>query len=162
MLKLLGISLWLAVHPVHVTLMSVEYSAEKKIFDVYLRVYYDDFLVDYELLTGRSHEMDIVRNKTEATKGLTVYLKEKIQIVNGNKILDFKVNNIRLADNELSIFMQFRNQGKPGKILIRNSILADIYEDQSNLLIVRCGDFEEGVKLTPEKREHLFDIKYDI
>jgi len=34
--------------------------------------------------------------------------------------------------------------------------MTNLYNDQANMTIVRVSDFEEGVKLTPEKREQLF------
>jgi hypothetical protein len=44
-------------------------------------------------------------------------------------------------------------------IKVHNSILSDIYADQSNLVLIKYGSFEEGVKLTPEMREYIFSFK---
>jgi hypothetical protein len=37
-------------------------------------------------------------------------------------------------------------------------IMTSLYNDQSNMIIVRVNDFEEGVKLTSEKTEQSFKI----
>jgi hypothetical protein len=37
--------------------------------------------------------------------------------------------------------------------------LTGIYADQANMTIIRIGDFEEGVKLTPENNEQTFNLK---
>jgi len=161
MIKLLTIGILLAAHPVHVTLLSVEYSGSNS-FDVFLRVYYDDFLIDYESTTEQAPDFDFRKKTKQTVDNISRYLKEKIQIIAEDKLLDFRITGMKLSDNELSINMLYLNPGKPGRVLIRNTILSDIYSDQSNLLILRYNDFEEGVKLTPEKREHLFEIKSNM
>ena len=47
MLKLFILSLWVAAHPVHVSLMSVAYNDKKDLFEVFVKLYYDDFVTDY-------------------------------------------------------------------------------------------------------------------
>jgi len=162
MLKLFTLVFWLMVHPVHVTLLSIEYSEEKKLFEAFLRVYYDDFMLDYKLLTGKEQEFDISGNKEEAITCLNGYLKERVQLISGKTPLGFIITDINLSDNELNIYLQFKSDGISKVFTVKNSILADIYNDQSNLLIFRYKDFEEGVKLTPEKREHEFDVNKSL
>lgn len=159
MLKLLLIAFWLVVHPVHVTLLSIEYSEEKKTFNAFLRVYYDDFMLDYQLIKGNTSVFNINGDKKEAITRLEGYLKERIQLLAGKMPLDFTITDINLSDNELNIYLQYKSAGKAKVFTVKNAILADIYNDQSNLLIFRYGEFEEGVKLTPGKREHVFEIK---
>lgn len=159
MLKLFLIAFWLVVHPVHVTLLSIEYSEEKKAFEAFLRVYYDDFMLDYQLLKGNTSVFNINGDKKEAITRLEGYLKERIQLLAGKMPLDFTITDINLSDNELNIYLHYKSAGKAKVFTVKNAILADIYNDQSNLLIFRYGEFEEGVKLTPGKREHVFEIK---
>lgn len=159
MLKIFILSLMFAAHPVHVTLLSVEYSAESEAFNVYLKVYYDDFKTDYTLLTGVNPDFDISGNKEAAIKMITDYIKEKVQIFAGKIKLDGKIIDLSLADNELKMNLLYNYQKRSGVFIVRNSILTDIYKDQSNLLIFRYGSFEEGIKLTAEKREQIFNIK---
>jgi hypothetical protein len=37
--------------------------------------------------------------------------------------------------------------------------MTNIFDDQANMVILKVNDFEEGVKLTPEKTEMTFNIK---
>jgi hypothetical protein len=37
--------------------------------------------------------------------------------------------------------------------------MTDLYKDQLNMIIVRINDFEEGMKLTSDLKEHTFEIK---
>jgi hypothetical protein len=159
MLKTIILSLWFAAHPVHVTLLSVEYSAENKAFNVFLKVYYDDFILDYKLLTGLNPDFDFSGKKEAGEEMITNYIKDKVEIFAGKTKLDGKIKDLSLSGNELKMNLLFDNQKRSRMFTVRNSILTDIYKDQSNLLIFRYGTFEEGIKLTPEKREQVFKVK---
>ena len=37
--------------------------------------------------------------------------------------------------------------------------MTDLHNDQSNMLIVRINDFEEGIKMTSDLTEQTFKIK---
>ena len=78
MVKLLVIYLWIILHPVHVTLLGIDYSAEKGVFNASLRVYYDDFILDYELLTGKKPAFDFSDNNADERKLVSDYLKDKV------------------------------------------------------------------------------------
>ena len=140
MLKLLAIGLWLAAHPVHVTLLSIEYSAGKEAFNAFLRVYYDDFMLDYELLTGTTTEIDINGKQSEAINSIAGYLKEKVQLISGDKPLDFRITDMNLSDNELNIYLLYRNEGKSGIFKVKNTILVDIYKDVYLILVLALND----------------------
>ncbi|MBP8959696.1 MAG: hypothetical protein KBG40_04650 [Bacteroidales bacterium] len=161
MVRLLIISLLITFHPVHVTLLGIDYSSEKDIFNATLKVYYDDFILDYELLTGNKPIFNFSDNNQEVRKLISIYLKEKIVLTADDKILNFTITGINLENNELTVKMEYKNNSSSLLFRIKNSILVDIYNDQSNLIIFRYGDFEEGVKLTSEKREYIFSITKD-
>jgi hypothetical protein len=67
--------------------------------------------------------------------------------------------NVDNSEGELKMNMVFNNKKKSKNYLVRNLIMADLYNDQSNLLIFRYGSYEEGVKLTPELHERAFTVK---
>lgn len=159
MLKIFLLTFILAAHPVHVTLLSIEYSAEDRGFNGFLKVYYDDFLLDYKTFSGSSSGPDIKAAPEEAKKMITDYLNGRIKFIAGNKQVMTEIKDMSLSENELRMNLRFVVKKKSGRYIINNSILSDIYRDQSNLLIFRDGDFEEGIKLTPEIREHVFNVK---
>jgi len=46
MIKLALFSVWILFHPVHVTLTSIDYVKERRALDVFVKLYYDDFLLE--------------------------------------------------------------------------------------------------------------------
>ena len=158
MLKILAIILGFAMHPVHVTLLSIEYSSEKEGFNAYLQIYYDDFLLDYKSFAGKVHDFDIDAKSDNDIVLINSYLKNRLQVNNGKGNLNFKISDLTMADNELKIYLFFEKPGRAKTFRVRNAILSEIYKDQSNLLIFKYDKFEEGVKLTADITDHVFNI----
>lgn len=159
MLKLILVTFWFALHPVHVTLMSVEYSAEDKWFNVFIKVYYDDFLTDFRTLQGSPPVPDLLKNDSSSGIKIREYLSQRVKINAGDKELPVELADFSLDENELKLKLICRMKKDSKVVTVRNSILADIYKDQTNLVILNYGSFEEGVKLTPEIREYSFIVK---
>ena len=159
MLKYLTLILWFAAHPVHVTMMSIEYAAEKDGFEAYLQVYYDDFLIDYENVAGTVPEFDFDKGKEKTIGLIEDYLKSRIEVDNNKKKLDFRISDLTMSDNELKINLFFEEPGRSKVYKVRNSILTKIYKDQTNLMIFKYDKFEEGVKLTADMTNHVFTVK---
>lgn len=158
MLRLLFISLWLTMHPVHVTLMSIEYDEEKSVFNAFLQVYFDDFLIDYNYLEETVPDFDFNNGKEESIRLLDNYLHNRIGLMGDGRNLDFDITDATMSDNELKMNLIFRPGMRAKIFTVRNAILTDIYKDQSNLLIFKYDVFEEGVKLTAEKTDHVFNV----
>ena len=159
MFRIFLFAFFFALHPVHVSIMSVEYSVEDKAFKGILRIYYDDFLVDLRSIDGKTSEKGFSVNSEEAKEIIGLYLNKRLNLYEGENILIPEVAGMSLADNELKLDLVYKMKKRSKNIRIYNSILSDVYPDQSNLVILRYGKFEEGIKLTPEKREHYFKVK---
>jgi hypothetical protein len=153
------LSFFLSFHPVHVTLMSAEYAENLNVFNVFLKVYSDDFLLDYKALTGDTSRIDLSDTRENTKKILGRYLGDKVEIFADGKKLNCKILNYESSDGELKMNLEYDNVKNSKRYLVRNKILTDIYKDQSNLLIFRMGNYEEGVKLTADIIEQEFNIK---
>jgi len=161
MVKILTLVISVLFHPVHVSLTSIEHVQGTDSVKVFVRMYLDDFLLDYNLFDkdpGQSYNPDI---KSFPEDLLARYLTGKVVISVNNKQLEGKLLNQKLAtqDNEISASLVFRSEGKPAVISVRNEIMTELYDDQANMTIIRVNDYEEGVKLTPEKTELTFFIR---
>jgi hypothetical protein len=153
------IAFWFALHPVHVTLMSIDYSSEDKVFNIFLKVYYDDFLTDYRTLKGSLVPPDLSIPDGSSGAMIVEYLEQRVNVRTGETDLTMELVDYSLEDNELKLNLICRIRKEARIVTVRNAILTDIYKDQANLVILNYGSFEEGVKLTPEKREYRFIVK---
>jgi hypothetical protein len=159
MFKVLFISIWFALHPVHVTLTSVDYMPETDSFNVFVRMYFDDFLRDYRLSVGEIQEKGFSGENPSSLEAMQKYLSEKVVLTVNSKEMSARLQDMSLADNELSMNLIYGINKNPKTVTVRNLIMTKLYADQANMIIVRVNDFEEGVKLTPEVPEQTFKLK---
>lgn len=159
MFKTLFFSIWILFHPVHVTLTSIDYIPEMESFKVFVRMYFDDFLLDCKLNGSDLQNKDFPVDKSSSMDIMEKYLIDKIIIIVNDKQLSGKLHDMKLADNELSMNLEYSKVKKPKLITVKNLIMTNLHPDQSNMIIVRVNDFEEGVKLTSDFKERTFIIK---
>ncbi len=159
MIRLLVFSLWLALHPVHVSLMSIDYEPEGKVFNMFLKIYFDDFLLDSGIGASGGDRL-VFQGSDKYTSGLlTNYVNERVRIlVNGNPV-KAEPGKMDLSDNELRMNFSFKSVAKVRSVTVKNQIMTSIYSDQANMLIVKVNDFEEGARLTAMETEKTFDIQ---
>lgn len=159
MIRLLIFSIWLAFHPVHVSLMSIDYEPEGKVFNMFLKIYFDDFLLDSGLGTEVGDKLVFTGSDEFTRVFLTDYVNEKVRIMVNGKPVKAKLGRMDLSDNELRMNLSFGSETKVRSITVRNQIMTSIYSDQANMLIVKINDFEEGARLTALETEKTFDIQ---
>jgi hypothetical protein len=160
MIKILTLSIWLFAHPVHVTLTSIDHVKGTDSLKVFVRMYYDDFLLDYILLdSGNEAVKNMASDQTFPEGLMNNYLNKKVNIIVNNKELKGKLLNLTMSNNEVSANLLYSSAKKPKVVTIRNLIMTDLYTDQANMTIVRINDIEEGVKLSSETTEHTFKLK---
>ena len=159
MLKTLFFSIWFLFHPVHVTFTSIDYDPEMVTFKVFVRMYFDDFLRDSKLNGNEIQNKDFSDDNPSSINAMEKYLGEKIIIKVNKNQLSGKLENMRLADNEISMNLDYKTAKKPKTITVKNFIMTGLYSDMSNMIIVKVNDFEEGIKLTSYLTEQTFKIK---
>jgi hypothetical protein len=160
MVNILAFSILLFLHPVHVTLTSIDQVRGNDSLKVFVKMYYDDFLLDYKLFDSSNETVKTLTvNELIPAALMNNYISEKVTIIVNNKELKGKLLNLDLADNEVKVNLFYRSVRKPKIITVKNYIMTELYADQSNMIIVRVNDFEEGIKLTQETKEQTFNLK---
>jgi hypothetical protein len=159
MLKTLIFSIWFIFHPVHVTLTSIDFIPETDSFKVFVRMYFDDFLLDCKLNNEFIQKENFSGEDSTSINFMEKYLKENIFIKVNDNQLSAKLLNMNMADNELSMNLEYKYGKKPESITVKNLIMTGLYTDQANMVIVRVKEFEVGIKLTSELKEQTFIIK---
>lgn len=158
MLKTLALSIWVILHPVHVSLTSIDYIPGTDSLKVFFKIDFDDFLHDYQ-----TTDDDRDLNKLFGTKPFPVdlvnkYFNSKVFIYINNKLLVGKLLSVDIDDNEINLSLFYLAEKKPRKITVRNLVLKGWYTDQENMTIIRINKFEKGIKFTPEYYQETFTL----
>ena len=159
MIRTLLISIWLITHPVHVSLLSIDYVPDRKIINAFLKIYFDDFLLDTGMGEADRKNLSFGSNDTFTYDVLGSYFNNRIRITVNDRQLSAKLVSYELSDNELKMNLMFDPVRNINTISVKNLIMTSIYKDQANMIIIRINDFEQGVKLTADEAEQTFKIK---
>lgn len=150
--------IWFFMHPVHETLTSIEYVQESNELKGFIRINLEDFLTDCNH-HGYVVKIEEMLARTQDAKGiLENYINDKL-VININKTdVRGKLDEMRINGGELDVRFSFNISSKPVTIKIINKIMTELFEDQSNMMIVKVGEFEEGLKFTSFNTEKTFII----
>jgi hypothetical protein len=159
MLKALAILLWLTIHPVHVTMTSIDYVQGTDSLKVFCKMEFADFLKDMQTIDDDRNLIRLFSKQPFPSDLINQYFNSKVIIYVNDKLLIGKLLSANITDNEINLNLIYRSGKKPKSITIRNLILTGWYSDQTNLMIIRINNFEKGIKLTPAHNEETFIIK---
>lgn len=160
MLKTLILSIGLLFHPVHVSLTSIDHVPGTDSLKVFVKMFYDDFLLDYKLFDSENKSINkMTASQLFPAELMNKYLDKKVNICINNKQLSGKLLNLTLENNEISMNLVYKSDKRPKTISVKNMIMTGLYNDQANMTLIRVDDFEEGIKLTPEQTEQTFKLK---
>lgn len=153
--------IWFYIHPVHVTVTSIDYVPEESAFKGFLRIFMDDYLLDCEHHGYRLSQDELIAGTKPAIESLEKYLNEKIELQINDKVILCSIEGMKITNNEMDINIVFSGVANPEKIGLKNRIMTDLYPDQANMMIVKVADFEEGIKLTSLDVEKIFILNSD-
>ena len=158
-IKILTISLWLIMHPGHVTMTSIDYVQGTDSLKVSCRMEFEDFLKDLQTIDDDRNLRRLFSKQPFPSDLINQYVNSKVFIYVNDKLLIGKLLSANIADNDINLNLIYRLSKKPKSITVRNMILTGWYTDQTNLMIIRINNFEKGIKLTPEHNEETLIIK---
>jgi hypothetical protein len=159
MLKTLAISLWLIMHPGHVTMTSIDFVKGTDSLKVSCRMNFDDFLKDLQTIDDDRNLYRLFNKQPFPSDLINQYFNSKVFIYVNNNLLIGKLLSSDISDKDINLNLIYRSDKKPKNITVRNMILNGWYNDQTNLIIIRINNFEKGIKLTPDHNEESLIIK---
>jgi hypothetical protein len=147
------------MNPVHVSMTTIDYIQGSDSLDLFFRMDYDDFLRDYQTIDDDRDLKTFFDEKALPEDVINKYFNSKVFIYVNNKLLIGKLLTVNHTGDEINLNLIYRSDKKPRKITVRNLILTGWYSDQTNLTILKIGNFEKGIKLTSEYKEETISIK---
>jgi hypothetical protein len=159
MLKALVVSLWLIMHPGHVTMTSIDYVKGTDSLKVSCRMEFEDFLKDLQTIDDDRNLRRLFNNQPFPSDLINQYFNSKVFIYINDKLLIGKLLSSDITDNDITMNLIYRSGKKPKEITVKNLILTGWYTDQTNLMIVRINNIEKGITLTPEHNEERLILK---
>ncbi len=158
-LILLSVLLVSFAHPVHVSVTNIEYEQERESFIISFKIYTDDF----ERIIFNKYGIHLRLGNEDELKDQQIYIDRYISesfqfVVNRNKRLNPEFEGKRMNEEAVWLYYRFGCKQKVRSVSITNSILMDLFNDQTNLVIFKSIDFEKGYRLTNSERNIIINL----
>jgi hypothetical protein len=145
-------------HPVHVTVLNIEYNLASGKIDFTFRVYKDDMELalfhNYEVLSS----LDTAKNGSRPIRFLNRYINERVKVKINNKQADSLVFEKTLWDGtNLWIYYSIKAQENPQNVWLKDEMMMDLYFDQSNMVICGTTGKEKAFLLVYDKNEMTYN-----
>lgn len=159
MIHVVYISLWLFMQSVHVSMISIDQIQGTDSLKVSCRMKFDDFMKDLQTIDDDRNLRNVFIKQPFPADLINMYFNSKVFISINKKLLIGKLLTTDFSEDDIILNLLYKSVKKPTSITVRNLILNGWYSDQTNLLIIRINNLEEGIKLTPEHCEKTLMIK---
>jgi len=153
---------YLSQHPVHVTVTNIDYISEKKEFVISMKVYIDDF----ETIVKHNYQVDLNLGKeselTNSSDYISKYVLENFALITNDidktkKRLVFSKKEI--VDLSVWFYFTFKCKAKIENLEIKNSLMIDLYNDQTNLLIFTYFGFQQAIEYNNNRLLEKINLK---
>ena len=142
------ISAVLTLHPVHVSVTEISFDGKEKELEIISRIFIDDLET-----TIRETRKQPGLNLLEPGAGITTdqlvseYLQSRFQITLNGKAQKIKYLGHEVESEAILCYIQVQNVKKLETIEVYNSVLTELYDDQSNLINVTLDETVKSLRL---------------
>ena len=139
-------------HPVHVTYTNVEYNSKEKEFKVLYKIFADDFDKILQKKYNVFLNLEKENRQKDYEKTITKYIIANFSIsVNNKSLIKPRFVRSEFKDKAIWLYYSYKFKGKSNRFEIKNSLMTDLYKDQTNLLIFNYLNFQQAIRFTNNK-----------
>jgi hypothetical protein len=155
-----GIILYIWFHPVHVAILNVDLDPKTGKIEIAFKLYSDD--IESVILNRYKADLNITHGADPGahTEAIHRYIGEFLEItVNGTKIDEWDYTGNESDEESTWLYYTKLWPGQIKEISIKNEVLMDLYEDQTNLVIISWSEKQNGYRLNNKNREISFILE---
>lgn len=142
-----------AVHKFYVGIYQISYSEKKREVQIMARVFIDDFEKALESKFKKKIYLATPREIAETNELLKSYLSEKMQLTVNGKAKTLKFLGKETEDNVLICYFTVPVTEKITSMVMHNSVLAEIYPEQQNIIHFNIYGNKKSLLLTDSETE---------
>lgn len=141
-----------AVHPLHVSVTDIVFDEKEKELEIVIRIFIDDLELSIRNQTNKP-ELNLLTPKGGQNTDQLVgaYLQEHLKISLDGKTHTTKYLGSEIDDLALVCYVQVSGVKKWKTIEVKNNVIMETYDDQSNLVHVTVKGKVLSMRLTKEK-----------
>jgi len=141
-------------------MVSITQEKESDTVAVFVRLFYDDFLLDYTLDITNNEIVTPDNNGLFSKEKMNNYINNRLNVLVNNKLLKSELisQDYRKADNEISLNLYCISEEVPVTVEVMNKLIINVHADQENMTIIKFSDFEQGVKFSSLLTSRIFRL----
>ncbi|MFO7369452.1 MAG: DUF6702 family protein [Bacteroidales bacterium] len=149
-----------AMHPLHITYTSIEIDRENDSISLSHKFFTDDFTLLFHHLFEKKVEPKMNQEfSTPELDLIKTYLSYRFILTSGTDTIPLHFQHKDQDDESLWLYFKGRLPDNGLKSLsVQNQLLLDLYEDQTNLVIIICGKEEKGFKFNSTDQRAVYEI----
>jgi len=163
MVRFLGILILLLLsgfyHPVHVSVSTIDMDVKTGVIAISIKLFSDDFetIVNHSYNTRLAISEQVDPGKD--IKYINQYISSAFSLaINGEDIAELNYLKNQMNEESIWLFYEYECENKIRSVRIVNSLMNDLYSDQTNLVIVTYQDQQNGYRLNNKNTEISFKI----
>jgi hypothetical protein len=163
-MRLAGIALLLLFaswnHPIHVSVTNIDLDPDVGKMELSVKIFADDF--QDLILHKYSVQLKLMDKELPGDKIIFVnrYIGETLKIeINGKEIEKFKFEKSELNEEAIWLHYSYDHGSGIRKINVRNILMNEKFDDQTNLLIISYNGTQNGYRMDNKTTDLTFNIK---
>jgi hypothetical protein len=135
------------LHPLHIATVEIEHNATDKTLEITCKTFWDDFQTVLGKLNKTTVDLSSDKDKENKNKWIFNYLNAHLQITIDGKTVPLSFVGFEKEDVVIYSYMQVDNIASVKKVSIVNSIMHDMFDDQTEIIHVIVNGNRKSTKL---------------
>ncbi len=146
-------------HPYHVSVSVIEFAEKDKSLQITLYTFPDDLELAIEKNYGKTIRLD--RPGPYDKMLIESYIAQHFQIMTNGKNIDLHFLGFTFENEKIVLLLEAKFNQLPEKLKVVNSLLTDIYPDQTNMVHFKCCGKTQTALLDKERRSAGFLLRIE-
>jgi hypothetical protein len=147
-------------HPIHISVTNLEISQDSGKIDYTVQLFYEDFqaLINYKYNTMIDFSKQ-TRMTFKEQQSIIHYITGNFYLTDSDAVeLHSEFLRWKIEDGSIWLFFCAKLNEGINELHIHNTLMVDLYNDQTNYMIYRAAEEEVGVEFNKRKVEHRFNL----
>jgi len=149
------------LHPLHVSMTNITINDAEQKVDVTYQLHTDDFtLLFFHLFEKMIAPVKEVEFTAAELNMMDSYLERRFFLTSDTDTL--QLHYVKKDQNDDTLWLYYSGslgKGKINSLTVTNQLLLDLYEDQTNLVILSNGKIEQGLTFNSKTHQSEIDLK---
>lgn len=150
---------FVSAHPFHVSVCDIYFNADTKSAEITHKIFLDD--LENALKKSSDYPVDILKMHPgkELDKILVRYLKSNFSCVIDGKNISLTYIGSEIQADALWVYQEAANVQEFSKVNVRNTILFELFDDQTNLVHIKKGKKIKSMRLYDDSKRGEVNFK---